>query len=57
MKEKYVQMLIDIPDYILDDIKVYCLNNNISVNHLINTAVINDISDQITPIKITKKLM
>ena len=55
MREKNIQRLIDIPDYILDDINVYCLKNNISVNHFINTAVINNISDQITSIKITKK--
>lgn len=55
MREKNIQRLIDIPDYVLNDINIYCTKYNISINHFMNIAVINNLSDELTSIKITKK--
>ena len=54
MKEKYVQRLIDIPDYILDKINKICTQENISLNYFVNKSIINDFTNDLSVLNITK---
>ena len=55
MKEKYVQRLIDIPDYILDKINKICTQENISLNYFVNKSIINNFTNDLSVLNITKR--
>ncbi len=56
MKEKIVQRLIDIPEYMFNKMNEICTNENISLNYFVNKAIDNNFNDNLSLINVSKRM-